>query len=68
MAAAALTMPRQKSEEPRTRIDLRAEHDWIVRVQEHADRVGLSLSSYIRLATSERMDRDDAAQVAAGEK
>jgi hypothetical protein len=56
-------MPRKKKPE-RDRIDLRAEPDWIDRVQGHADRMGVSLSAYIRLATSERMDRDDAAAAA----
>ncbi len=45
---------------PRDRIDLRAEPEWIARVAAAAERFGLSVSAYIRLAVSERLERDEA--------
>lgn len=46
----------------RDRVDLRAEPEWIARVAAAAERFGLSLSAYIRLAVSERLERDEAGQ------
>lgn len=46
--------------ETRDRIDLRADPEWISRVQLQADRFGLPLSAYIRQATSERLEKDEA--------
>ena len=40
------------------RIDLRADQEWIDLVRAAADRLGLRLSAYIRLATNERLQRD----------
>jgi hypothetical protein len=51
--------PRKKSS-PRDRIDLRAEPDWIARVQRQADRLGVPFSAYIRLRTTEALERDEA--------
>jgi len=47
----------------RDRIDLRADPEWVVRVEAMARRFGLSLSAYIRLAVSERVERDEAAVI-----
>jgi hypothetical protein len=44
----------------RDRVDLRAEPDWIARVQRQADRLGISLSAYIRQATSRQLEQDEA--------
>lgn len=52
--------PAPEEPEPRGRIDLRADPEWIARVQRQADRFGLKLSAYIRHATSERVERDEA--------
>lgn len=38
-------------------IQIRAEPAWIDRVSAEAERLGLSLSAYIRLAVNERMQR-----------
>ena len=43
----------------RGRVDLRADPEWLTRVEDHAARLGLNVSAYIRLAVSERMQRDD---------
>ncbi len=47
-------------EPPRDRIDLRAGPAWIARVQRQAERLGMSLSAYIRMATTERVEEDEA--------
>jgi hypothetical protein len=44
---------------PRDRIDLRADPEWTARVQAQADRLGIALSAYIRMAVSERLERDE---------
>ena len=55
------TMPKRKPKgEPRDRIDLRAEPEFVARMQAQADRLGLSLSAYIRLSVTERLERDEA--------
>jgi hypothetical protein len=41
----------------RERIEIRADSEWIARVSAEADRLGLSLSAYIRLAVNERLER-----------
>lgn len=48
------------NEPARDRIDLRADPDWIVRVQKQADRFGVPLSAYIRQATTDRLEKDEA--------
>lgn len=50
--------PREEPDEQRDRIDLRADPEWIVMAKRAAKRMGLGLTAYIRLATSERMVRD----------
>jgi hypothetical protein len=66
MAASGISgmAPRRRGPDsgPRDRIDLRAEPEWISRVEAAARRFGISLSAYIRLAVSERMERDAASQ------
>jgi hypothetical protein len=49
----------KKRKDGRQRIDLRAEQEWIARLEVLAKRFGLSVSAYIRLAVSERMERDE---------
>jgi len=52
-------MHRRKRPNPRRdRIELRADAEWIEQVVEAANRLGLGLSSYIRLAINERLMRD----------
>jgi predicted HicB family RNase H-like nuclease len=54
------TMPRRKSTQPRDRFDLRIEPDWLDRIERQADRIGVSVSAYIRMATSQRLELDEA--------
>jgi hypothetical protein len=50
-------MGRKRPNPKRDLIQLRAEPEWIDRVNAEAERLGLSLSAYIRLAVNERMER-----------
>lgn len=45
---------------PRDRIDLRAEPALVVRLRRQAERLGLNISAYLRLAAVERLERDEA--------
>jgi len=59
MATGVQKMHRRKRPNPRRdRIELRADAEWIEQVVEAANRLGLGLSSYIRLAINERLMRD----------
>jgi len=60
---AAVTLERRVARE---RIDLRADSEWVARVQRQADRLGVSLSAYIRQATTERLEQDEATDPRAG--
>jgi hypothetical protein len=57
MGTAADLVARKRPNPNRDLIQLRAEPEWIDEVNEEADRLGLSLSAYIRLAVNERMER-----------
>lgn len=51
------------SQEPtRDRIDLRADSIWIARVRRQAERLGISLSDYIRQATTRQLERDESSE------
>jgi hypothetical protein len=49
-----------EAEEIRDRIDLRAEPEWIGRVKRQADRLGMTISSYVRMATTRQVESDEA--------
>ncbi|HKB41927.1 MAG TPA: hypothetical protein VKD72_36205 [Gemmataceae bacterium] len=53
----AIDVARKRPNPRRDLIQLRAEPEWIDRVNAEAERLGLSLSAYIRLAVNERMER-----------
>jgi hypothetical protein len=53
----AADVGRKRPNPERDVIQLRAEPEWIDRVNAEAERLGLSLSAYIRLAVNERMER-----------
>jgi hypothetical protein len=58
MAAGILSVaPRKKENFDRERIEIRAEGQWIAKVTAEAERLGLSLSAYVRLAVNERLER-----------
>jgi hypothetical protein len=65
MRAGAVSVPKPRKENfDRDRIELRADADWIERVAKEAERLGLSLSAYIRLAVNERLERTENARKA----
>lgn len=51
-------MSAKKNDKPRDRVDLRIDPDLRAQAQELAKRRGLDLSSYLRLALTERMEKD----------
>jgi hypothetical protein len=53
-------MARKRPNPNRDLIQLRAEPAWIDRVNAEAERLGLSISAYVRLAVTERLERDEA--------
>jgi hypothetical protein len=53
---------RKKENFDKMRIEVRAEPAWIERVATEAERLGLSLSAYIRLAVNERLERTEDAR------
>lgn len=53
----------KRREEPvRDRMDLRANPEFIARVTRQAKRLGMSASSYVRMAVTERLERDEATE------
>ena len=48
--------------EARDRIDLRAEPAWVARVIRQAERLGISVSAYIRAAVSRQLEKDEATE------
>jgi hypothetical protein len=53
------------SEEPRDRVDLRADAEWIARVKRQAKRLGLnSVSAYVRQATTKQLIQDEQEELA----
>jgi hypothetical protein len=53
------TVAKKPAKENKTaRVEFKAEPGWIAKVEETAQQLGLDVSGYIRLATSERMNED----------
>jgi hypothetical protein len=52
-------VPKRKSRMDRDRFEVRADAEWIRRVDAAARRWGLSLSAYVRMVVTERMERDE---------
>jgi hypothetical protein len=46
----------------RGRIDLRAEPEFVARIERQSRRLGLSLSGYVRLAVSRQLEADEATE------
>jgi hypothetical protein len=51
---------KRRSNEPPVRLELRVDPAWLARVQQQADRHGLSVSAYLREAGTIRLERDEA--------
>jgi predicted HicB family RNase H-like nuclease len=50
--------PRRRNED-RDRLDLRADREWIARVAAQSERLGISISAYIRQAVTRQLERDE---------
>ena len=59
---------RRKQNFERRRLELVAEPEWIERVSKQAERLGISLSAYIRLAVTRSLESDEASQPASHSK
>jgi hypothetical protein len=51
---------RKKENFERGRLELKADPEWIARVVEYGETLGLSLSAFVRLSVNEKMQRMDA--------
>jgi hypothetical protein len=51
---------RRPADDGRDRVELRADPAWLARVQRQADRLGVSVSAYIRQATTRQLEADEA--------
>jgi hypothetical protein len=49
-------VPKRKQNMKRDRLEIRADPGWIARLTRAAERFGLSLSAFIRMVVSERME------------
>jgi hypothetical protein len=58
MGATAFMPKRKRSTQPREKIELRAPADWVAKVEEAVAALGRSISAYVRLAVSERMEAE----------
>lgn len=47
-------------ESPRSRVDLRADPEWVARIERQAKRLGITVSAYIKQATSRALESDEA--------
>jgi hypothetical protein len=52
-------VPRRKAKMDRDRFEVRAQPAWIARVTRAAERFGLSLSAFVRLVVTERLEELD---------
>ncbi|WP_149113679.1 ribbon-helix-helix domain-containing protein [Limnoglobus roseus] len=50
------------------RFGLRVDAEWLDRVNRQADRMGLSASAYIRMATTKQLEQDEANQPVQNQK
>jgi hypothetical protein len=66
VATGSLYVP--TNNDPRDRVDLRADPKWIARATRQAHRFGMGLSAYIRLAVTERMEQDEQDEAQMGGK
>lgn len=62
MISSVLEAPRvgrKKLNLQRERLELRADREWIMRVLHQANRLGISLSAYIRSAVTRQVEADE---------
>jgi hypothetical protein len=58
MATVSVMRPRKRPNPERDRIEIRADPEWIDRVVNAANRLGLSVSAYIRLAVNRMLGEE----------
>lgn len=51
---------KKEGDAPRDRVDLRADPEWIARVEAQAKRLGINVSAYVRQAVTRQLERDEA--------
>lgn len=66
MSSSTLTEPAWMAKSKQTTMDTRIEFvanaEFAERVEHQSDRLGMSVGAYIRLAVTERLERDEAAE------
>jgi hypothetical protein len=55
-----MARPGQPSGLSRDRIDLRADPAWVARVERQAERLGITVTAYVKQATSRALEADEA--------
>jgi hypothetical protein len=60
MASRRTPKPSEDVAHARDRVDLRADPAWVARIERQAARLGQSVSSYIRLAVTLKLEADEA--------
>lgn len=53
---------KRRENHARNRMDLRADPEWVARVTRQAKRLGIGVAAYVRMATTERLERDEATE------
>lgn len=60
MFTAGTPVARPRKAQPRDRLDLRVDPDWVARIVRQAERFGLPVAAYIRQGATEKLERDEA--------
>jgi predicted DNA binding CopG/RHH family protein len=60
MANALAELVARKKEKKDERFEMRVDPDWLARIEEQAQRFGLSAAAYIRQGATEKLERDEA--------
>lgn len=59
MARRKQTSPDDQQPPARNRIDIRADPSWVARIEKQADRLGISLTAYVKQAVSRALEADE---------
>ena len=62
MQTRELSVARKKNDPPasRDRVDLRADPAWVARLERQADRLGITITAYVKQAVSRALEADEA--------
>jgi hypothetical protein len=58
-SATGTPVARPRKSQPRDRLDLRVDPDWMLRIARQADRFGMPVAAYIRAGATEKLERDE---------